>query len=253
MLERPIKDIRAALTDKCIDILSAYRKHCSSPGTPPGQLVLPESLKEFAMYVLALLKTRAFRGGNVSSDLRTHTMRMLKAMSAPDLQLFLYPRFIPIHNMAEDDGFADAAGHLKLPQAMRASFSFVEEGGAYLVDNGQFFLLWIHAHVSPNLLMDLFGEQYDTLGAIDPMLHELPILDTALNAQVRNIIQYLSSLRGSKKISVQIARQGLDGAEFEFAGALVEDRNNDEKSYVDWLVHVHKHIQMEVSPAMRGG
>ena len=33
----------------------------------------------------------------------------------------------------------------------------MEEGGAYIVDNGQICLLWIHSHVSPQLLMDLFG------------------------------------------------------------------------------------------------
>lgn len=253
MLERPIKDIRAALTEKCIDILAAYRKQSTGQNQAPGQLVLPESLKEFGMYVLALLKTRAFRGGNVSSDLRTHSMRMLKSMSASELQLYLYPRILPIHSMSEEDGFPDASGHLKLPQAIRASFSFVEEGGAYLIDNGQYMLLWIHAHVSPNLLIDLFGEGHDTLQSLDPMMNSLPVLETALNAQVRNIVQYIGTLRGSKKVSLQLARQGIDGAEYEFAAALVEDRNSEERNYVDWLVHVHKYIQLEVSPAMRGG
>jgi len=253
MIEKPLKEIRGALTEKCIEILASYRKNCSTSGNPPGQLVLPESLKEFSMYVLALLKSRAFRGGNVSSDLRVHTMRMLKSMSAPELQLFLYPRILPIHSMTDADGFAEPSGHLKLPPAFRASFAFVEEGGVYLVDNGQYLLLWIHSHVSPNLLVDLFGEGFDKPSSLDPMMHELPVLETTLNAQVRNIIQYLGTLRGSKKISLQLARQSLDGAEYEFAQALIEDRNNEERSYVDWLVHVHKYIQLEVSPAMRGG
>lgn len=60
-------------------------------------------------------------------------------------------------------------------------------------------------------------------------------------------MQYLKTQRGSKAISIQLARQGLDGAEYEFAGGLVEDRNNEERSYVDWLVHVHKFVQLEVS------
>jgi len=29
---------------------------------------------------------------------------------------------------------------------------------------------------------------------------------------------------------------------------LVEDRNNEAQSYVDWLVHIHRHVQLEVSP-----
>lgn len=62
MTERPLKEIRGALTEKCVEILAAYRKNFSTSGNPPGQLVLPEGLKEFGMYVLALLKCRAFRG-----------------------------------------------------------------------------------------------------------------------------------------------------------------------------------------------
>lgn len=130
---------------------------------------------------------------------------------------------------------------------MRASFARVEEGGAYIVDNGQCILIWLHSQVSPNLLEDLFGPGANSLQALDPQLNELPVLDTHLNAQVRNLLQYLTTVRGSKAATVQLARQGLDGSEYEFARMLVEDRNNEAQSYVDWLVHVHRAIQMELS------
>ena len=61
MTERPLKDIRNAITEKTIDILASYRKSYST-SHPPGQLVLPELLKEFGMYMLSLLKCRAFKG-----------------------------------------------------------------------------------------------------------------------------------------------------------------------------------------------
>jgi protein transport protein SEC24 len=136
---------------------------------------------------------------------------------------------------------------LVVPPTLRASFARVEEGGVYLVDNGQVVLLWLHAQVSPNLLQDLFGEGKNSLQDLDPMTNELPVLETHLNAQVRNLLQYLSTVRGSKAASFTLARQGLDGSEFEYARMLVEDRNNEAQSYVDWLVHVHRAIQMELS------
>ena len=61
MTERTLKDIRNALTEKTIDILAGYRKSFST-SHPPGQLVLPENLKEFSMYMLGLVKSRAFKG-----------------------------------------------------------------------------------------------------------------------------------------------------------------------------------------------
>lgn len=243
-----LKDVRQAVTEKTIDILAAYRKNFSSQPHPPGQLVMPEKLKEFSMYMLGLIKSRAFKGGNETSDRRVHELRMIRSMGATELSLYLYPRMIPIHNLDPDDGFPDEkTGHLKLPPAIRTSFSRVEPGGVYLVDNGQQCLLWFHAQTSPNLLVDLFGEGKDSLGSLDPYSATLPVLQTHLNAQVRNIMEFFKSLRGSKASTIQLARQGLDGAEYEFARMLTEDRNNEAQSYVDWLVHIHKGVQLEVS------
>ena len=131
--------------------------------------------------------------------------------------------------------------------SIRCSFSRVEEGGVYLVDNGQNCYLWMHSQTSQNLLIDLFGEDKDSLNALDPYSSSLPILPTHLNAQVRNILENLKTMRGSKALTIQLARQGLDGAEYEFARLLVEDRNNEAQSYVDWLVHIHRHVQLEVN------
>jgi protein transport protein SEC24 len=161
--------------------------------------------------------------------------------------LYLYPRILPLHNMRPEDGFANEQGQLQVPPSLRASFSRIEEGGVYLIDNGQVVLLWLHSQVSPNLLEDLFGPGFSSLQSLDANTSSLPVLETHLNAQVRNLLQYLSTVRGSKAVTVQLARQGLDGAEFEFARSLVEDRNNEAQSYVDWLVHIHRQINLELA------
>ncbi|OAK94663.1 hypothetical protein IQ06DRAFT_259849 [Phaeosphaeriaceae sp. SRC1lsM3a] len=246
MTEKSLKEIRGALTEKTVDILAGYRKNFTG-NSPPGQLVLPENLKEFSMYILGLIKSRAFKGGKEPTDRRVHDMRMIKSMGPLELSLYLYPRIISLHDLDERDGFANEKGHLVMPRGVRASFSQVEEGGAYIVDNGQVCLLWLHAQVSPNLLEDLFGQGLNSLKALDPFQSSLPVLETHLNAQVRNILQHLEGTRASKALTIQLARQGLDGAEYEFARLLYEDRNNEAQSYVDWLVHVHRHIQLELA------
>jgi protein transport protein SEC24 len=244
--ERSMKDVRGLLTEKTVDILAGYRRNFSA-SHPTGQLVIPENLKEFSMYMLSLIKSRAFKGGRETSDRRVHELRMVKAMGPLELSLYLYPRIYSIHALDAKDGFADDNGHLRMPSSVRASFSKVEEGGAYIVDNGQICLLWLHSQVSPNLLEDLFGPDKTSLKSLDAFMNALPVLETHLNAQVRNILQYLETVRGSKALTIQLARQGHDGAEYEFARLLFEDRNNEAQSYVDWLVHLHRHIQMEVS------
>lgn len=245
--ERSLKEIRSALQEKTTDILAGYRKHFADSHAP-GQLVLPENLKEFSMYILGLVKSRALKGGKEPSDRRVHEARLIKGMGPSELSLYLYPRMIAIHNLEPGEGFADENGHLKMPEGVRVSFSQIEEGGAYLVDNGQILILWLHELVSPNLLEDLFGEGFDNLQKLDPNMSTLPVLETHLNAQVRNILLHMESQRGSKGMAIQLARQRLDGAEFEFARLLYEDRNGESLSYVDWLVMLHRAVGMDVSP-----
>ncbi|KAL8738265.1 MAG: hypothetical protein Q9190_008026, partial [Brigantiaea leucoxantha] len=202
MTERTLKDVRNALNEKTIDILAGHRRGSAAGSHPPGQLVLPENLKEFSMYILGLIKSRAFKAGHEPSDRRTHTMRLLKSASPLELGLLLYPRIVPLHSLPPESCFpSEETGHLTLPPSIRASFSRTEEGGAYLVDDGQSCLLWLHAHVSPNLLEDLFGPSCTTLSDLDPQLSSIPILETHLNAQVRNLLAYWESVRGSKALT----------------------------------------------------
>ncbi|KAK2878145.1 hypothetical protein FQN49_001120 [Arthroderma sp. PD_2] len=243
--DKSLTEIRAGLTEKSIDILASYRKNFSL-SHPPGQLVLPEYIQEFSMYMLSLLKSRAFKGGHEPSDRRIHDVRMLRSFGCRELSLYLYPRIIPVHNLDPKDGFSNEHGQLQVPPTQRASFSKIEDGGVYIVENGQICILWIHALVSPNLLEDLFGPGHTTLKSLDANTSSIPVLETQLNAQVRNILQYLSGIRGSKAMTVQLARQGIDGSEYEFARLLLEDRNNEAQSYVDWLVHLHRQINIEL-------
>ncbi|PKS11189.1 hypothetical protein jhhlp_002950 [Lomentospora prolificans] len=246
------RDVRNWITERTIDILSSHRKHFTSQSAPPGQLILPERLKEFAMYMLCLVKCRAFKGGNETSDRRVQELRMIQSIGAQELSLYLYPRIVPIHNLESSDGFLDSeTGELKLPPSIRASFSKVEPGGVYLVDNGQQCLIWFHAQTSPDLIADLFGADFRSLQSLDAYTSTLPVLETHLNAQVRNILEFFKTQRGSKAATIQLARQGIDGAEYEFARMLMEDRNNEAQSYVDWLVHVHKAIQLELNGSRR--
>ena len=56
LLSMPYKSIRENFSHQCAIILSCYRKHCSNQ-SPPGQLILPESLKLLPMYANCLLKS----------------------------------------------------------------------------------------------------------------------------------------------------------------------------------------------------
>ena len=246
VLKQDHKAVKHFINEQCIRTLAAYRKHCAMQA-PPSELILPESLKLFPLLTLALQKQFAFRTDSINSDVRVHNQRLIRSSSTRDLLSLIYPRLIPIHSLQPADGFPDESGQLLLPSYAKNSFSNLEAGGAYILDNGQYILLWFKSDVSPNLLEDLYGPGVNTLEMLQPRSSELPHLDTLLNTQVRNIVNYLNSFNTSRHLSPQIARQGLDGSEMIFAASLVEDRNCDAMSYVDFLVHVHRHVQITLN------
>lgn len=257
---KTLKDVRSYLTSKCVSILLAYRRNCAS-STSPGQLILPESFKLFPLYVLALIKNKAIKGGNVTSDVRVFFFRLLLSQGVGAIMSLLYPRMIALHMLSPTDGvpIQPAEGLTpekqaidntlirfpQMPRPMRPSFMRMEPHGAYLLDNGEWCLLWLGAQVSPRLLEDLYG--VTSLDELDPRMTSLPVLPTPLSQQVRNIVHGLAEQHGKISLQVVIARQNRDGMEVEFANNLVEDQNNDAMSYVDYLCHVHRVISSDMN------
>ena len=72
-------------------------------------------------------------GGNVTSDVRAHYMRLIRSMSVVATMSLLYPRLLAIHDLADEVGFSGSNGRLKLPRFMRASYSWMMAEGAYLM------------------------------------------------------------------------------------------------------------------------
>ena len=224
---KSLKDVRSYLTSKCVAILTAYRRNCAS-STSAGQLILPESFKLFPLYVLALIKNKAIKGGNVTSDVRVYFIRLLLGLSVGSTMALLYPRMVALHRLAPTDGEpvlpreglspekqAEEDALLKItecPHLMRPSYARMEPHGAYLLENGEWCLLWLGAQVSPKLLEDLYG--VGSLDELDPRMTSLPNLPTKLSKQVRSMIAGFAAQRCKPTLQVIIARQNRDGSTY---------------------------------------
>lgn len=216
---KPLKDVRHYLTDKCVKVLLAYRRNCAS-STSPGQLILPESFKLFPLYTLAINKTKAIKGGNVTSDVRTFFMRYFRGQGVGAIMTMLYPRMVALHTMADEvgsrikiqqaDGTTVEGARIKSPPLMRPSYLRMEGHGAYLLENGEMCILWLGAGANPRLLEDLYG--VTSLEEIDPRMTRLPKLPTRLSKQVRALIRSFAQQRNKPDLPVLIARQNRDGS-----------------------------------------
>ncbi|KAG0300638.1 COPII coat Sec23p-Sfb3p heterodimer component [Dissophora globulifera] len=242
---KPMKEVRDALTEKCVKVLSSYRKNCAS-STAPGQLILPESFKLFPLYALTMLKSKALRlGKDINSDMRVHQMQMINSMGVKESIAFFYPRMIPVHSIDEKLGVQDTqSGRVLLPPLIRTSYARLDPAGAYLLENGQVMYLWLGNNIPSQFLLDVFGVA--TLDEVDPKMHYLPELQSQASMQLRTIASYMQEQR-AKYLNLVVVRQGRDQSELEFSNQLLEDKNNDAMSYVDYLCAIHRMIQNEVS------
>lgn len=243
-LETNLKSVRERLTERCVRVLTAYRQNCAQ-GTPAGQLILPENLKLLPVLTNSLLKTQALRSGmDVSLDLRLQQMKNWKSLSVNQSIALLYPRLAALHTMTPDVGSPDSHGRVLLPTFTRLSYPFMDSEGAYLLENGHLMQLWLGRKVDPNLLSAVFG--VNSLEQVDSNLTELPRLENPFSEQVHQVIQELRRQR-AHGMPFSIVRQQLDASEVSFANLLVEDKNLENPSYIDYLCLVHRNIQTEVN------
>ncbi|KAM6503346.1 sec24-related protein [Amanita muscaria] len=246
MSRKQTATIREEFTEQCSTILLGYRNKCASP-TRASQLIIPEAFRALPAFTLAALKTKSLKARLISSDVRNYHIHRILSMNLRSLIHYLYPFVIALHDLTDDIALPDpVTGKIEFPSPMRASYLYMKGNGMYLMDNEELLILWIGAGVLPKILSDLFG--VDEFLKLDPH-HRLPVLDTRLSNQVRNIVAYREARRG-RATRIVIARQNMDAGEIEFSDMLVEDQNNGANSYMDYLTLVHRQIASAIQEVL---
>lgn len=232
ILNQPIKNVREILVNQTAHILACYRKNCASP-SPPSQLVLPDAMKVFPVYMNSLMKTAPLVASTeLPTDDRAHQRLSVMAMSVEDSQLLLYPRLIPLHNL---DPGSDA-----VPAPVRCSEERLSDSGMFLLENGHAMFLWLGQASSPDLIQSIFN--LPSLAHLQPNMSVLPELDTPLSKKVRSVVSDLLEKRPNS-MKLHVVRQ-KDKPEMVFRQFLVEDKGlYNGASYMDFLCHVYREVR----------
>ncbi|XP_017269960.1 protein transport protein Sec24D [Kryptolebias marmoratus] len=232
VLNQPIKNLREILVNQTAHMLACYRKNCASPSAA-SQLILPDSMKVFPVYMNSLMKTAPLVGSTeLPTDDRTHQRLSVMAMGVEDTQLLLYPRLLPLHNMdVSSEG---------VPAPVRCSEERLTDSGTFLLENGNSMFLWLGQASPPDLIQNLFN--VPSLAHLQGNTSSLPELDNPLSKKVRSIISDLLDKRPNS-MKLQIVRQ-RDKPEMMFRQFLVEDKGlHGGASYMDFLCYVHREIR----------
>ncbi|EGT48379.1 hypothetical protein CAEBREN_31846 [Caenorhabditis brenneri] len=231
-------EMKKSLSSRCAQILATYREKCSE-GAPPSQLILPESLKLMPLYVNSILKNDAISGGSeMTVDDKVWQMELIRGMRTEDVMPFIYPRVMPISDLQMNE-----KEELKeLPKLVRASADFLDKTKAYLIDNGVVLFVWVGAACPRTWVQDVFG--VGATNQIDTESGLIPEKDNAHSRALRRVIQLLPrGIRQRKKIVV-FEKSKLEP---RMKTCLVEDGSGAAKSYVDYLVEIHRKIRNLVS------
>uniref|UniRef100_A0AAY4DRN9 SEC24 homolog D, COPII coat complex component n=1 Tax=Denticeps clupeoides TaxID=299321 RepID=A0AAY4DRN9_9TELE len=231
MLNQPLKNIREILVNQTAHMLACYRKNCASPSAA-SQLILPDAMKVFPVYMNSLMKTPAMVGSpEISTDERVLQRLCVMAMGVEETQVLLYPCLIPL-NM-------DVSSSV-LPGAVRCSEERLSDNGMFLLENGRLLFLWLGQACPSELIQSLFN--VPSFAHLPEELNSLPELDNPQSKKVHAIISAISERR-TNRMKLLIVKQ-KDRPEILFRQHLVEDKGlHGGASYMDFLCYVHREVR----------
>jgi len=234
-----IGDAREALLNCLIDSLSAYRSSVSSVQPIPGQLIVPYSLRLLPLYILALLKHRAFiLESSVGIDERCYAMQQMKVQPMNLAMLYIYPALYSIPLTEEDLKNTSFVEDVPQPPLLQLSGEKLSRKGVFVMDCGQYIYVWVGKDVPEETCMLLFN--VPSFHSIPEGMTGLPELENPLSEGVNRFISYLQSLRQCHS-PVYVLREDSRLRPW-FLNNLIDDRSQSVMSYYEFMVHVQKQI-----------
>ena len=237
-----IEDARDALVNKCIEVLGAFGAAFNTKSLP--QVHVTENLRCLPLLILAILKSPAFRGGNVTPpDVRANLLLLCKTLSVEEVIYLFHPYLAALHTLTDAHGVPDDQGNVTLPPAMMLTSELIEGHGIYLLDNAQDFFFWIGSNAHPDLVRSIFGKHPSQL---ESGKSSLPLLeDDPWSVRVNNIVNSLREKHGTSAQYTYIIKEDTIDAYLknQFLSQLIGDRGLDgQPAYSQWLNFLHGKI-----------
>ncbi|XP_060635094.2 protein transport protein Sec24B isoform X2 [Anolis sagrei] len=232
-----LSDARDALVNAVVDSLSAYMSTASN--LQQSALIAPNSLRLFPLYVLALFKQKAFRTGTSTRlDDRVYAMCQIKSQPLVHLMKMLYPSLYRIDRLTDEGAIHVNDTVVPQPPLQRLSAEKLTREGAFLLDCGTIFYIWIGRSCDNNFIKDVLG--YPNYLSVPQNLMQLPELDTLSSERTRSFISWLKE---SKPLSpVLLVIKDESPAKADFLQHLVEDKTEAAYSYYEFLLHLQQQI-----------
>ncbi|CAK6957313.1 protein transport protein Sec24A isoform X2 [Scomber scombrus] len=232
-----LSDARDAMTNAAIDSLMSYRQSVLTIQQPG--LLVPACLRLFPLFILALLKQKAFRTGTSTRlDDRVFAMCQLKYQPLVYSMLMIHPALYRMDDLTDEGALNINDRTIPQPQLLQLSVEKLSRDGAFLMDAGMVMYLWIGRNCNPNFLMQVMG--VPNYAAVPENLYLLPELDTAESQRSRAFIGWLREQRPFYPTLHVIRDESQLKA--SFMQNMIEDRTESALSYYEFLLHIQQQI-----------
>lgn len=234
-----LTDAREAMINAAVDSLSAYGN--TIPASQRiGAVPSPFSIRLLPTFVLAMLKSTAFRlGTNTSLDDRVFAMQQCKSLPTSMLLQNFYANMYPVHNLDDMNEFD--RGDVKVPQPPRLHLSSanIDRHGVFLMDTGDSLLLYVGSAVPDKYLQDVLD--VPNFMSIPEDMIDLPELENPTSEKLRSFVSYLLDCRPGGTTFYVIREDSK--YRMAFFQHMVEDRTESSMSYYEFLQHLQKQIK----------
>ncbi|RXN15960.1 transport Sec24A-like protein [Labeo rohita] len=232
-----LSDARDALINAAIDSLASYRTSVLSIQQPG--LLTPACLRLFPLYVLALLKHKAFRtSASTRLDERVFAMCQLKYQPLAYLMMMVHPGLYRVDDLTDEGALNINDRTIPQPRALQLSVEKLSREAAFLMDCGTVMYLWIGRNCSPVFLTQVLG--VESYAAVPLNMIQLPELDTAESARLRAFVDWLRERRPFHAILHVIRDESP--LKPEFMQNMIEDLSESALSYYEFLLHLQQQI-----------
>uniref|UniRef100_A0ACD5ZPH8 Uncharacterized protein n=1 Tax=Avena sativa TaxID=4498 RepID=A0ACD5ZPH8_AVESA len=239
-LSDKLDSVRQQLQLKLVKSLKEYRNLYVVQHRIGERLIYPESLKYLPLYILAICKSLALRGGyaEVSLDERCAAGFSMMILPAKRLLNFVYPSLYRLDEVLTMEPERIDGSLKQLPLTLQC----VDTSGLYLLDDGFTFLVWLGRMLQPELVNDILGVSLANF----PDLTKVQSREYESNRS-RKFMIVLRALREKDSSCYQlprVVRQGEQPREgFLPLSNLVEDQMAGTNSYMDWILQIHRQTQ----------
>ncbi|MEQ2184260.1 hypothetical protein GOODEAATRI_005988, partial [Goodea atripinnis] len=232
-----LSDARDALVNAVVDFVSAYKSSVSN--LQQSGVVVPAAMRLFPLYILALLKQKALRTGTSTRlDERICAMCEFKTQPLPQLMRMVHPDLYRLDNITDQGALHLNDTVVPQPHLLHLSAERLSRDGAFLMDCGNVFYLWISKCCNEMFVRDVLG--CPNYASVPPNMNHIPELQNPLSERVRAFLDWLQDNRAFSS-SIHIVKDDASAKATLFQH-LVEDRSDVASSYQEFLQHIQQQM-----------